>query len=124
MIVDEKGRKSYSAPKPPTIELCREKRPDGSQHNLRAYRDSADHLVLAGQDFGPVTQSVSGDGEYEYWYTISAEYLPRLLTLLGGSTGDDILELLRQNWTGKKSDELGPLLRASDIPVSFSSYSG
>lgn len=45
MIITDKGLKKYSEPKPPTIELCREKRADGSQHNLEAYRDAADHLV-------------------------------------------------------------------------------
>lgn len=124
MIIDDKGRKSDSQPKPPTIELCRERRSDGSQHHLWAYRDSAARLVIAGQDFGPVTRPVSGDGEYEYWYTIDAEYLPRLIALLGGLPGEDILNLLKEKWTDKKSDELGPMLRESDLPVGFSCYSG
>ena len=96
-----------SSKEPPRIQLLDEKRPDGSNLALLAFLDAEAKLHIQGQDLGPVTKSVSGDGEYEYSYTIAAADIPRLLPLLGGRPGDDVLEILKQKWSGEKSYKLG-----------------
>jgi len=40
--------------------------------------------------------------------------------LLGGKPGDDILQLLAQNWSGERSFELERILGKSGIPIRVS----
>jgi hypothetical protein len=81
--------------------------------------DDQGDLHIDGQDFGPGTAPVSADGEYEWFKTIKAEDVPRLVTLLGGNADDDVLDLLEARCTGKGSYELEKRLRDSDIKVEF-----
>ena len=108
----------------PGIQLRRETRADSSLLNLWAYVDIEGRLHIDGQDLGPVTASVSNDGEYEYFKTIEACHIPRLVELLGGKPGADILALLRREYTGEKSHALERILRESDIPVVLTTYGG
>lgn len=111
-------------PVEPTIRLRDERRTDGSHLGLWAYLDAAGRLHVDGQDLGPVTASVSGDGEYEYFKMIAREDIPRLAELLGGKPGDGILDLLEKNWTGAKSYDLEDILREGPIEVELSTWSG
>lgn len=86
--------------------------------NLWAYVGPDGALHIDGQDLGPATAMMSSDGEYESFKTIAAIHVPRLLSLLGGQPGDDILDVLA-GYTGERSYELEKLLRESDIPVQF-----
>jgi hypothetical protein len=108
----------------PTIVLRDEKRADGSHLGLWAYLDAAGQLHVDGQDLGPVTRSVSTDGEYEYFKIVAPKHLLRLTKLLGGKPGDAILDLLKKSWTGDKSYELEDILRECDVPVVLAVYSG
>ncbi len=104
----------------PTITL-RSIRSGSNSFSLRAYVDGAGCLHIDGQDLGPVTAAGgSDDGEYEYFKTIDAEYIPQVIALLGGKPGDDILELLAQRWSGERSFELERLLSESGIPIQVS----
>jgi hypothetical protein len=94
----------------------RDERQDRDSRHLWAYLDDQGCLQIDGQDLGPSTAIVSDDGEYEWFQTIKAEHVPRLIALLGGKPRDDILELLR-TWSGARSYEFERLLRESDIPV-------
>ncbi len=58
--------------------------------------------------------------EYEWFKTIAAADVPRVVALLGGAPGDDVLDLLERDYTGAGSYELEARLRASDIPVKLS----
>ena len=60
---------------------------------------------------------MSDDGEYEWFQTIAAADVPRLVVLLGGQPGDDILDVLERDYTAVGSYELEKRLRASDIRV-------
>ena len=104
------------------VTLRDEKRADGSHLSLWSYLDAEGRLHIDGQDLGPVTKSISPDGEYEYFKTVAKEDIPRLVKVLGGKPGDDILDLLAKNWTGEKSYLLENTLRESQIRVAFSSY--
>jgi hypothetical protein len=96
----------------------RDERSGKDWRNLWAYVGPDGALHIDGQDLGPSTAMMSSDGEYEWFKTIAAIHVPRLLTLLGGQPGDDILDVLA-SYTGEHSYELEKLLRESDIPVNF-----
>ena len=50
-------------------------------------------LVFEGQDLN----GWLGYAEYEYWVTAPAALVPRVVSALGGSPGDDVLDLLADN---------------------------
>lgn len=90
--------------------------------NLWAYVDVKGNLHIDGQDLGPMTASVSSDGEYEYFKTIEAKDVPRVLVLLDAPGDADVLEVLSSRWTGAASFELEQRLSQSDIPVKLFVY--
>jgi hypothetical protein len=89
------------------------------RRNLWAYVGSDGRLHIDGQDLGPGTAMVSPDGEYEWFRTIQAEDVPRLVELLGGDDGSEVLDLLESRYSGPGSYELERLIRESDIPTTF-----
>ena len=91
---------------------------------LGAYVDGAGDLHVDGQDLGPGTAMVSSDGEYEWFETVAASDVPRLVALLGGQPGDDVLVLLERDWTGSRSYDFERLLRESGIPVNLFTWGG
>jgi hypothetical protein len=95
----------------------RAERTESDYRHLEAYVDEAGDLHIDGQDLGPGTAIVSDDGEYEWFETIDAVHIPRLVVLLGGQMGDDILDILERDYTGIGSYELEKRLRQSDIRV-------
>jgi hypothetical protein len=50
-------------------------------------------LVFEGQDLN----GWLGYAEYEYWVTAPAAVVPRVVSALGGSPGDDVLSLLAEH---------------------------
>ena len=74
-------------------------------------------LAVEGHDGGPATAVVSSTGEYEWVSTVAAADLGRLVALLGGPTGADLLDVLEQSYTGAGSYDLERILRESDLPV-------
>lgn len=95
----------------------RAERNDRDYRHLEAYVDDAGNLHIDGQDLGPGTAIVSDDGEYEWFETIHFADVPRLVVLLGGALGEDILDVLERDYTGAGSYELEKKLRESDIHV-------
>jgi len=98
------------------VTLRSERRGD-DKFNLWAYIDEEGSLHLDGQDLGPVTAPVSDDGEYEYFKVVAAADVPRVVALLDGRPGEEVLDLLERSWTGERSWELERRLRESDISV-------
>ena len=107
---------------PRRVQLRNEHHGDDSRY-LDAYVDQDGGLHIDGQDLGPSTASVSGDGEYEYHKTVAAADIPALLELLGRDANDNILDVLETGWTGPASYDLERTLRESAIPVAFSCWS-
>lgn len=108
---------------PRSVDLFAEHREDGSSLYLRARVSEEGDLRIEGQDLGPVTAAVSSDGEYEYLYTIQSEDVAALGAALGGEADDDILEVLKDSWSGAKSHGLEEAIRHSGVPFTFSCYS-
>lgn len=104
--------------------VLRDEHADPDHRYLWAYLDAEGNLHIDGQDLGPMTRTVSDDGEYEWFRTIRAEQLPRLLELLGGGTDAEILEVLASEYTGHASYELERRIRESDIPAELHVWSG
>lgn len=102
---------------PPRKVTLRAERSGADYRHLEAYIDAAGALHIDGQDLGPGTSIVSDDGEYEWFGTIAAADVPRLVALLGGQPGDNVLDLLERDYTGTGSYELEKRLREGDIPV-------
>jgi hypothetical protein len=67
---------------------------------------------------------VSSDGEYEWFLTVAPGDVHRVVGLLGGRAGDDVLVVLERDWTGPRSYEFERLLRESGIPVNLFTWSG
>ena len=102
----------------------REERHGADVRWLGAYVDGAGALHIDGHDLGPGTAPVSDDGEYEWFTTVAAGDVGRVVEVLGGGPGDDVLELLARDWSGPRSYELERLLRESGIPMEHSVWSG
>ena len=102
----------------------RDERDGLDSRHLEAYLDETGNLHIDGQDLGPSTSIVSGDGECEWRAIINAEDLPRLLGLLGAKADANLLDVLGEQWTGARAGTLEALIRDSDIRVERSSWSG
>jgi hypothetical protein len=85
------------------------------RHLDASIQDSGD-LVLEGQDLGPSTGVVSGDGEYEWVVTVRARHLPALKELLNIAPTDDVLAALEAQWAGPRSYEREAALRSGAVP--------
>ena len=104
-----------------SVTLLDERREDTSTLWLVAHHTGG-ALRIEGQDLGPITRPVSPDGEYEYFYTVMAEHIPALVVALGGKPGDDILTVLEQRWSGRRSYRLSAAIQESGVPYEFYSY--
>ena len=81
-------------------------------------------LRIDGHDLGPATKVVSSDGEYEWSYRYPPSSVGMLLSALGGADGQDILDLLEDRYTGRRSYDLEAVLRETKdtIPSEFWSW--
>lgn len=102
--------------------VLRDERSGADTRHLEAYLDEDGNLHIDGHDLGPGTSLVRDDGEYEWFRTIPASELPRLVELLGGSEGDEILDLLARRYTGRASYELERVIRESGIRSELSTW--
>lgn len=89
---------------------------------LDAGWDDYGNLVLSGHDLGPRTWGVSPDGEYEYWITVEATHLTKLLVLLGQPEASDVMGVLAEGWTGNRSHELERIILHEGVPHRFFCY--
>lgn len=102
------------------VSLQNEQRDDGSLLSLDATLNGDGALQISGHDLGPVAEVF--DGEYEWWYTVAAEDVPRLVVALGGRSGGDIVGLLAERYSGDGAYRLGPDLQESGVPYRFSCW--
>jgi hypothetical protein len=96
---------------------------EGWSRTLWASLDGAGDLHVDGQDLGKGTEMVSSDGEYEWFQTIRAAHLPKLIELLGAAPGADLMTVLAERCTGDGSYRLEAVLRSGEFPVERHVYS-
>jgi hypothetical protein len=91
---------------------------------LDAYIDGEGSLVISGHDLGPATAVMSDEREYEWSHTFPPSSLPLLLSALGGTEGDDLLDLLAGRYTGQNSYGLEAVIRdtRATVPRRFWSW--
>jgi hypothetical protein len=97
---------------------------NGEDHRVLEVSLDGGDLHIDGWDRGPATALISGDGEYEWWKTVAARDVPRLVELLGGAPGEQIMSLLAKEYMGPKSYEFERILRESDIKVEMRTWGG
>jgi hypothetical protein len=74
---------------------------------------------ITGLDLGPLSRNLTGDGSYEWELTVSPEDVPRVVEVLGGESGEDVMEILAQRYTGAASSDVERLIRENGIPATF-----
>jgi hypothetical protein len=109
------SKPTSTSPSPRTV-ILRDETYGPDHRHLSAYVDELG-LHIDGQDLGPATSTVSDDGEYEWFTTYAPADGPRVVALLDGQPGEDILDLLQRDWTQTlRSYELERRLHESGIP--------
>lgn len=108
-------------------------RTDKKKYWLRVRLEKNGDLVLEGQDLSPGLEEMFGRDEYEYWYTVKAAAVPKLLETLGGANGllgrpteRSIAAVLRERFGEphgiSASTEFKAWCKAHDVPYTFASY--
>lgn len=90
-----------------------------SRH-VTATLSASGELVIAGVDAGPLVELVFGDGDYEFWFTVSAELLPVFMERVGVTEPAELLDSLVANWSGERFGALQEVL--GDVGARFFSY--
>ena len=96
--------------------VLRDERHGADSRYLEAYLDDEGNLHFEGQDLGPGTEPVGVDGEYEWFETIAARHVPRVVEVLGGTSGEEVLVVLRR-YAGRGAYEVGKRISDSGIPI-------
>jgi len=81
---------------------------------LQAILEDNGDFTIYDSDEGP--RNAVGD-RYEYIgeFTIKAQYVQEIVGLLGGMTGDDLLEIIERDWEPTQGEGLEKLIRESGI---------
>jgi hypothetical protein len=82
---------------------------EGDRNILEAVVTVAGDLVLEGQDIGPGAEKIFGDSDFEYWQTVEAAQVPRVL-----------LELIKDRF--QTHAEIVAWLEQKGIPSELRSY--
>ena len=79
--------------------------------------------ATAGHHTGPGVSEFFGDGitSYDWAYMIAPDRVVTLLTLLGGHTSDDVLDLLA-TYHHQRGGQVNDLLRRSEVAATFSNW--
>ena len=93
----------------------RNERTESSGRTMSVSLDPDDNLEVSGDSYHPDPMPGSDSGDHEWGYKIRHSDLPELIGLLGGNPGDDIIDLLAQNFTGSRADEFERVVRDSGI---------
>ena len=68
---------------------------DGLRH-LEVILEESGDLRIEGQDLGSGVEQIFGSREYEWDWLVKNADVPALVRALGGSEGDDVLQLLER----------------------------
>jgi hypothetical protein len=93
----------------------RNERTESSGRTMSVSLDPDDNLDVSGDSFHPDPMPGSDSGDHEWRYKIMNSDLPELIGLLGGNTGDDIIEVVAENFSGSEADEFERIVDNSGI---------
>lgn len=99
--------------------ILREERSTGDYRFLGAEIKKDGNLVFEGQDLGSGVESAFGCSEYEWYWTVKKQDIPKFKEAIGGN--GNILKLLGENFSGKKAANLYEFMQNNNIP--FESWS-
>ncbi len=106
------------------VDLGKQRDEDGSSRHVWAELRGNGSLIIQGQDLGPATTAISGDGEYEYAYSIDPDRISEALRELGAPAGAEPLDYIKEHWSGEAAFELTRRLHEMDGIAKFWSFSG
>ena len=103
----------------------RNERYEHNAYHLRARLGDDGSLVIEGQDLGATAEEFWGSREYEWTITVKPAALPRLVTALGGTPGeDDPLDLLAARFREDERHATRTFLEEAGVPFDFWSRVG
>lgn len=107
------------------VVTLREEHSEDSAYFLRARLREDGALVLEGQDLGATPEEFWGSREYEWEITVGPQAVPRLVTALGGTPGEnDPLELLAARFQEDQRYGTRAFLEEAGVPFDFWSRVG
>ena len=81
---------------------------------LQAILEDNGDFTIYGCDRGP--KNADGDRfEYIWEFTVNALHVPKIITLLGGTDGDNLLEIIERDWKPVQGEGLEKKIRESGI---------
>lgn len=99
--------------------ILREERKAGDYRFLGAEIKDNGNLVFEGQDLGSGVEGAFGCSEYEWYWTIKEQDIPKLKDAIGGR--GNVLKLLEKNFSNEKAANLYEFMQEHNIP--FESWS-
>ncbi len=104
------------------VVLCDTRNDRGTQFEA-AQLEADGTLRVTGHHTGPGVSEFFGDAitSYDWAYVIAPDRIATLLTLLGGHTGDDVLDLLA-TYHHQHGGQINDLLRGPQIAATFSNW--
>ena len=85
---------------------------------LQAILEDNGDFTIYGCDRGP--KNADGDRfEYIWEFIVKDLHVPELVRLLGGTDGDDLLEIIERDWKPVQGEGLEKKIRENGIPFSF-----
>ena len=78
--------------------VLRDEKTEGDARRLTVY-DHEGGVRLDGWDYGDLVEKYQGGREYEWLVTVAARDVPALVAALGGTSGEDVFEVIRRTCT-------------------------
>jgi hypothetical protein len=105
--------------------VLRDVRDERGTRHLAARRREDGGIVIEGQDLGRGVEVLGpGLSEYEWVWTIAPDAVPSAIEALGGTEGDDPLQLLLGWSTDHGGTDPGTNLREAGVTIAFWSHVG
>jgi len=100
------------------VVLRQEKSKDGFRYLGVEIKDNGD-LVFEGQDLGAGVEDAFGASEYEWYWTVKAQDIPKFQKAIG--SGANILKSLKKSFSDQDAAKIYEFMQGNEIP--FESYS-
>ncbi len=108
-----------------SIRLHSEALADGSTRTVWLSRLTDGGIAIEGQDLGDLSGFFgAGVREYEWATSVTVDELPKLRTALAGSATADIVDLVKNRFSGVRHDEFRQFCENHDIRSNFWSRFG